>query len=120
MNEEDAATELSRAELDALRGPVLVEFGTSWCGHCRSAQPRIAEALAQHPAVRHVKIEDGPGRRLGRSFRVKLWPTLVFLKDGVEIERLVRPSSAENSARSRPRFSHQRERMNHGGHGRKT
>jgi thioredoxin 1 len=41
--------------------------------------------------VRHLKIDDGPGRPLGRSFRVKLWPTLVFLKDGQEVERLVRP-----------------------------
>jgi thioredoxin 1 len=40
-------------------------------------------------------VEDGPGRALGRSFRVKLWPTLVFLKDGREVDRVVRPQSAE-------------------------
>jgi thioredoxin 1 len=50
--------------------------------------------LAQHPNITHLKIEDGPGRPLGRSFGVKLWPTLVFLKDGKEVERLVRPRSA--------------------------
>jgi thioredoxin 1 len=38
-------------------------------------------------------VEDGSGRRLGRSFAVKLWPTLVFLRDGEEISRLVRPSN---------------------------
>ena len=42
----------------------------------------------------HIKVEDGPGQRLGRSFGVKLWPTLVFLKDGREIERLVRPTAS--------------------------
>ena len=31
---------------------------------------------------------DASGRPLGRSFKVKLWPTLVFLRDGREIERL--------------------------------
>ena len=41
----------------------------------------IAGAFASHPEVRHLKVEDGPGRPLGRSFRVKLWPTLVFLQD---------------------------------------
>jgi thioredoxin 1 len=44
--------------------------------------------------VKHLKVEDGPGRRLGRSFRVKLWPTLVFMRDGIEVARLVRPRDA--------------------------
>ena len=86
--------EPKRSEIDALTGPALLEFGTSWCGHCRRAQPLIAEALAAHPSVRHVKIEDASGKRLGRSFGVKLWPTLVFLKDGKEIAKLVRPQDA--------------------------
>lgn len=88
------AAEPDRAQIAALDGPTLLEFGTSWCGHCRRAQPLIAQALAQHPGVRHLKIEDGSGRPLGRSFRVKLWPTLVFLDAGQEVERLVRPPDA--------------------------
>ena len=82
----------SRAEVDAMAGPVLLEFGAAHCGHCRTAQPVIAGALASHPLVRHIKVEDGPGRPLGRSFRVKLWPTLVFLREGREVVRLVRPA----------------------------
>jgi thioredoxin 1 len=83
-----------RTEVDAWAGPVLLEFGTPWCGWCRGAQPKIEQALAAHPGVRHVKVEDGSGRPLGRSFRVKLWPTLVFLRDGQELDRLVRPQDA--------------------------
>jgi thioredoxin 1 len=98
MSGDRPAIEPTRAELDAASGPILLEFGTSWCGHCRAAQPRIAEAMARHPGVRHVKIEDGSGRRLGRSFQVKLWPTLVFLKDGKETARLVRPQHAADIA----------------------
>jgi thioredoxin 1 len=86
-----AQPEPTRDEIDALAGATLLEFGTSWCGHCRAAQPLIASAFAAHPDVRHVKVEDGSGRRLGRSFGVKLWPTLVFLRDGVEVARAVRP-----------------------------
>jgi thioredoxin 1 len=85
-------TEPSRADVDALSGTTVLEFGASWCGICAAAQPAIAAALSHHPQVRHVRIEDGPGRPLGRSFRVKLWPTLVFLRDGREVERLVRPA----------------------------
>ena len=82
----------SRQEIDALPGLALLEFGTNWCGHCQGAQPAIATAMANYPALRHIKVEDGPGRPLGRSYRVKLWPTLIFLRDGKEIERLVRPT----------------------------
>jgi thioredoxin 1 len=89
-----AETEPARAEVDAIAGPAVVEFGTPWCGWCRAAQPLIQGALSAHPNVKHLKIEDGSGRPLGRSFRVKLWPTLVFLRDGQEVARLVRPADA--------------------------
>ena len=88
----------SQADVQAMQGLTLLEFGTEWCGHCRAAQPLIAQALAAQPHWQHCKVEDGPGRPLGRSYRVKLWPTLVFLRDGQEMERLVRPSAAAISA----------------------
>jgi thioredoxin 1 len=89
-----SSAEPSRAAIDALAGPTLLEFGSAWCGHCRAARPLIATALQAHPGVRHVKVEDASGQPLGRSYGVKLWPTLVFLADGREAERLVRPRDA--------------------------
>lgn len=94
MNE-TYASEPPRSEIEATRGVVLLEFGAPWCGFCQAVQPMLANALAGRPAIRHFKIEDGKGKPLGRSFRVKLWPTLVFLKDGIELARLVRPQHAE-------------------------
>lgn len=89
-----SAAEPTRAEIDARHEPLVLEFGTFWCGHCLAAQPLIATAFADHPQLSHLKIADGPGQPLGRSFRVTLWPTLIFLKDGKEMTRLVRPRSA--------------------------
>jgi thioredoxin 1 len=94
MNATYEATEPARADVDRLEGPTLIEFGSPSCGYCHAAQPLLASALAGHPRVRHIKIADGSGRRLGRSFRVKLWPTLIFLSDGQEVARLVRPGDA--------------------------
>ncbi|QEH31987.1 Thioredoxin-2 [Aquisphaera giovannonii] len=84
--------QLSRDEVDRLEGPVLLEFGASWCGHCQSLAPGLARLVDEHTEVRFIWVEDGPGRPLGRSFRVKLWPTLVFLKGGKVVEQLARPS----------------------------
>ncbi|MGQ0545182.1 MAG: thioredoxin family protein [Betaproteobacteria bacterium] len=86
-----AAVEPRRAEVEALPGATVLEFGSPWCGYCRRAQPLIAQAFVEHPGVRHIKVADASGRRLGRGFGVKLWPTLVFLKDGKELARVVRP-----------------------------
>ena len=92
LDEEHAPT---REEIDRGTGPVLLEFGTSWCGHCRALAHRIGETLDKHPEVRHVKVEDGPGQALGRSFGVRLWPNLVFLRDGKVVRQLARPSYAQ-------------------------
>ena len=88
-------TEPSRAVIDAIAGPLVVEFGAPWCGYCQARQPILAELLGQFPAVRHIKIYDGKGQPLGRSFRVKLWPTLVFMRDGQVLMQAARPDETE-------------------------
>lgn len=93
-----------RAEIDATPGPLLLEFGIDACPYCQRAQPGIEGALAGVPTLRHIKVEDGPGRRLGRSYRIKLWPTLIFLRDGQEIARLVRPTTQAEVAEALARL----------------
>jgi thioredoxin 1 len=94
FNNDYDTKERTRSEIEALNTPTVLEFGTAWCGYCQTAQPFIVEAFVDYPQISHIKIEDGRGRPLGRSFGVKLWPTLVFLKNGKEVRRLVRPQSA--------------------------
>jgi thioredoxin 1 len=87
-----ADSEPTRAEVDALPGPVLLEFGTDWCPYCQMLRPTVASLLRQYPEVQHIAVEDGPGQPLGRSFGVKLWPTFVLLRDGDVLQQLVRPA----------------------------
>ena len=85
-------SEPTRQEVDAFIEPTVLEFGASWCGHTQAAQADIASVMKNHPTVRFIKVEDGRGRPLGRSFRVKLWPTLVYIEKGAERGRVVRPN----------------------------
>ena len=85
----------TREEIERLPGPVLLEFGTGWCGYCQAIQRPLEALLASFPQVRHIKVEDGKGRPLGRPFRVKLWPNFVFLRDGQVVMQLARPEVEE-------------------------
>ena len=76
-----------------MQGELVLEFGAGWCSICAAARPLIDRAFSEHPSVQRVWVEDGKGKSLGRSFGVKLWPTLVFLRDGGEVARVVRPTS---------------------------
>jgi thioredoxin 1 len=82
----------AREIIDTSRGAVVVEFGMPWGEHCRVVEPLLASVFARHTEVQHVKV-DGSGRRLSKLFNVKFWPTLIFLYDGKEVMRLVRPNN---------------------------
>ncbi len=93
MSESYSANEPQRADIDAMKGPVVIEFGTDWCGYCNAIAPVVKPLLAKHANLTHFKIEDGPGRPLGRSFGIKSWPSFIFLRDGEELARLIRPAN---------------------------
>lgn len=104
FSREYATREPGIAEVAALPGRVALEFGAPWCGHCQAAQPALAQALAARADAAHLKIEDGKGRPLGRAYRVKLWPTLVLLRDGEEVARVVRPRGPADLAQALARW----------------
>lgn len=85
--------EPTRAEIDQSAGLFLLEFGAGWCGYCQATSGAVEELLSTRPQVQHLRIADGRGKPLGRSFRVKLWPTFVLLQDGQVLTQLVRPSA---------------------------
>lgn len=66
-------------------GLVLVDFYAPWCGPCRALTP----ALEQLQNVKVVKVNTDESPDLAVQFKVSSIPCLVFLKEGIEVDRLV-------------------------------
>ena len=84
--------ELTDANFDALTasGVVLIDFWATWCGPCLTQAP-IVEAIAAEYTDRAVvgKVDVDVNPVTTAAFGISAIPTLVILKDGVEVWRAV-------------------------------
>ena len=68
--------------------PVVVNFWTSWCGHCRNFESVFAEAareLKLQALLFRVETEEEP--ELVRQFVMMTTPTQVVFRGGIEVAR---------------------------------
>jgi thioredoxin 2 len=79
------ATEVEQSSL-----PVVVDLWAAWCGPCRTLEPMIAE-LAEEMAgrMRFAKLNVDENPATASRFNVRSIPTLLVLKGGKEIDRIV-------------------------------
>lgn len=78
------------AALAADPGVVLVDFTATWCGPCHQLKP-ILRDLAGHyrGRVRIVTLDVEASPLVTQRYRVTSMPTMVILRGGAEVGRLV-------------------------------
>lgn len=88
---EGAVSEFSSTdELSKIEGAALIDFTAAWCLPCKIQGPvvaKVAETLKGKVTVGMVDVDEQPN--IARDFAIQAMPTLVILKDGREVERLV-------------------------------
>ncbi len=95
------ADEVERSPL-----PVALDMWAAWCGPCRMMEP-VMEQLAARMAgrVRIAKLNVDENPQTASRFNVRSIPTLLVLKDGREIDRIVGVQPGEEIARRLERYA---------------
>ena len=77
-------------EVEKAKLPVLLDMWAPWCGPCRMIAP-VVEQLASELAgkVKVAKLNTDENQMTASRFNVRSIPTLLVLKDGKEIDRIV-------------------------------
>ena len=74
-------------EVAASKLPVLIDFGAEWCGPCRMVAPIVEELAGGRVLICTCDAEKSDD--IVATYKVRNIPTLVFLKDGQEVARIV-------------------------------
>lgn len=76
-----------------IQGPQLtiVDFYTDWCGPCKVFAPKFVDMARKNETVRFAKVDCTEGKldSLGDDQKVTQYPTLLFYRNGRQVEKQV-------------------------------
>lgn len=69
---------------------VLVDLWAEWCGPCKMMEPVLEEIAGEmEESLQVVKIDIDQNQETPMKFNVMNIPTLLFFKDGKEVDRVI-------------------------------
>lgn len=83
-------------EIIASGKPVVIDFWAEWCGPCRMISPIVDELAAEYEGrALIVKCDVEQNDKITMKYGVRNIPTIVFIKDGVQVDKQVGAASKE-------------------------
>lgn len=71
-------------------GLVLVDFYATWCGPCQRLSPVLEDLQEDFDGkAKFYKLDIDESRALARKFSVMSVPTMIILKDGHPVDRMI-------------------------------
>lgn len=67
----------------------ILDFSAEWCGPCKMLSPIIKELSKENPNISIVDIDVDNNREIAEQYRIMSVPTLVYMIDGVEVDRSI-------------------------------
>ncbi|MDR2770638.1 MAG: thioredoxin [Clostridiales Family XIII bacterium] len=97
MNEEIIVLTEENYDAEVLQtpAPIVIDFYADWCNPCKLMAPAFDEAAAEYAGrVRFAKINVDESKKLAIKSKVLSIPTLLFFKDGEQVDRVTGPLDA--------------------------
>lgn len=81
--------------LNINQGNVALKFSATWCVWCKRLAPLLTNIESEYPNIEFIEVDIDKYESMFDQYHLEVVPTLVLLKDGEVLDKLVNPQSID-------------------------